>query len=126
MFMYMPFGVQSAYKGDEKAFAAEAFRQAENKKPAHKAAPLAPIAPMLLQAEKHWNGGQVSRVTVNNPGDANATIQLTREAETKLSSTRQSMQFDGVSGAFISSIGDETSTAVEARGVLYGLSLIHI
>ncbi|ABR90254.1 Uncharacterized conserved protein [Janthinobacterium sp. Marseille] len=121
MFLYMPFGVQSAYKGDEKAFTAEAFRQAENKKPANKAAPLAPIGPMLVQAEKHWNGGQVSRVTVNNPGDANATIQITREPETKLSNTRQSMQFDGVSGAFISSIGDETSTAVEARGVLYGL-----
>ncbi|MFC7286525.1 PepSY-associated TM helix domain-containing protein [Herminiimonas glaciei] len=121
MFLYMPFGVQSAYKGDEKAFTAEAFRQAENKKPAHKAAPLAPIGPMLVQAEKHWNGGQVSRVTINNPGDANATIQVTREPETKLSNTRQSMQFDGVSGAFISSIGDETSTAVEARGVLYGL-----
>lgn len=123
MFMYMPFGIQAAYKGDDKAFTAEAFRQAENKKPAHIAAPLAPLAPMLAQAEKHWNGGSIGRVTINNPGDANATIQITREQEKKLSNSRQSMQFDGVSGAYISSIGDETSNAVEARGVLYGLHI---
>jgi uncharacterized iron-regulated membrane protein len=123
MFLYMPFGIQAAYKGDDKAFNAEAFRQAENKKPANISAPLAPLAPMLAQAEKHWNGGAVGRVTINNPGDAHATVQITREQEKKLSNSRQSMQFDGVSGAYLSSVGDETSTAVEARGVLYGLHI---
>lgn len=121
MFMYMPFGAQVAYKGDEKAFNAETFRQAENKKPANKPAQLTSIAPLLAQAEKHWNGGQAGRITINNPGDANATIQVTREPEKKLSISRQSMQFDGVNGTFLSAIGDEESAAAETRGVLFGL-----
>ncbi|MES2026382.1 MAG: PepSY-associated TM helix domain-containing protein [Pseudomonadota bacterium] len=121
MFMYMPFGAQVAYKGDEKAFNAETFRQAENKKPANKPAQLTAIAPLLAQAEKHWNGGQASRITINNPGDANATIQVTREPEKKLSHSQQSMQFDGVTGAYLSAIGDKESAAAETRGVLFGL-----
>jgi hypothetical protein len=110
-----------AYKGDEKAFNAETFRQAENKKPANKPAQLTAIAPLLAQAEKHWNGGQASRITINNPGDANATIQVTRELEKKLSHSQQSMQFDGVTGAYLSAIGDKESAAAETRGVLFGL-----
>ncbi len=121
MFMYMPFGAQVAYNGDEKTFLAESFRQAEVKKPAGQPAQLAAIAPMMAQAEQHWNGGQVGRLTINNPGDANATIQIRREQEKKLSHLRQSMQFDGASGAMISTMGDEASAAAETRGVLYGL-----
>lgn len=121
MFMYMPFGAQVAYNGDEKTFLAESFRQAEVKKPAREAAPLVALEPLMAQAEKHWNGGQVGRLTINNPGDANATIQITRGGETKLSNLRQSMQFDGVSGNLISTMGDDASGAAETRGVLYGL-----
>lgn len=121
MFMYMPYGAQVAYNGDEKAFLAESFRQAEIKKPAGQAAALAPLAPMIAQAEKHWDGGQIGRIVINNPGDANATIQITREREKKLSHLRQSMQFDGVSGTMISTMGDDTSAAAESRGVLFGL-----
>lgn len=121
MFMYMPFGAQVAYNGDEKTFLAESFRQAEVKKPAGQPAQLAALGPMIAQAEKHWDGGQVGRVTINNPGDVNATIQITRGGEKKLSHLRQSMQFDGVTGEMISTMGDEASGAAETRGVLYGL-----
>lgn len=122
MFMYMPFGAQVAYNGDEKAFLAESFRQAEVKKPAGQPAQLAALEPMIAQAEKHWNGGQIGRLTINNPGDANATIQITRQRDDKqLSHLRQSMQFDGTTGALISTMGDEVSAAAESRGVLYGL-----
>jgi len=76
---------------------------------------------MIAQAEKHWRGGEIGRVTINNPGDANATIQITREPEKRLSHLRQSMQFDGVNGELISTMGDDASGAAETRGVLYGL-----
>jgi uncharacterized iron-regulated membrane protein len=121
MFMYMPFGAQVAYNGDEKTFTAEVFPQAENKKPARQPAQLTAIAPLMAQAERQWDGGQVGRITINNPGDANATIQVAREQKKKLSHLRQSMQFDGTTGALISTMGDDVSGAAESRGVLFGL-----
>jgi hypothetical protein len=121
MFMLMPSGVQVAYHGDQKAFFAEAFPQGEIRKPVHQAAPLTALSPLLAQAERHWDGGQVGRVFINNPGDAHATVNLIRQPERKLSSTRQAMQFDGVSGALLTTTGDQPSGASESRGVLFGL-----
>lgn len=121
MFMLMPSGVQMAYKGDGKTFQKEAFPQPVLTKPAHQAAPLTPLQPLMTQAERHWGGGQVGRIFINNPGDAHATINIIRKPERKLSSTRQSMQFDGVSGAVLMTIGDQQSGAIESRGVLFGL-----
>ncbi|WP_076593580.1 PepSY-associated TM helix domain-containing protein [Herminiimonas arsenitoxidans] len=123
MFMYMPFGAQVAYKGDEKTFLAEALPQGENRKFVGQPASLTALAPLMAQAEKHWNGGEVGRVTITNPGDASATIQIRREPEKKLSIARQTMQFDGVSGALITTTGDEVSGAAESRNVLFGLHM---
>jgi len=123
MFMYMPAGVDAVYKGDQKAFQADIFPAAENKKPAGKPAPLAPLGPMILQAQKHWGGGEVDRITVNNAGDANATVNISRQQGQKLSYLRQAVQFDGVSGGMTSTTGDTPSGAAESRGVLMGLHL---
>jgi uncharacterized iron-regulated membrane protein len=121
MFMYMPYGAQVAYKGGEKAFFAESVPQAEVKKPASQPAPLVALEPLMAQAGQHWKGGKIGRLIINNPGDTNASVQITREQEKRLSHSRQSMQFDGVSGALIATAGDEESAAAETRGVLYGL-----
>lgn len=123
MFMLMPAGVDTMYKGDGKAFQTEAFPQPILKKPAHQAASLTPLLPLIAQAEKHWNDGQVGRLFINNPGDAHATVNIIREPEKKLSSVRQSMQFDGVSGALLMTIGDQPSGAIDSRGVLFGLHM---
>lgn len=121
MFMLMPSGVQVAYNGDQKAFFAEAFPQGVSRKPAHQSAPLTALQPLMAQAERHWDGGQAGRIFINNPGDAHATINIIRQPERKLSSTRQAMQFDGVSGALLTTTGDQPSGALESRGVLFGL-----
>ncbi|WP_293775782.1 PepSY-associated TM helix domain-containing protein [uncultured Oxalicibacterium sp.] len=123
MFMYMPSGAQVAYSGDQKAFFAEVFPNRGERPAAGTAAPLAPVAPMIAQAKKHWGGGEIDRVTINNAGDANATVSITRQQEQKLSNSRQSVQFDGVTGAMTSFEGDAPSAAVESRGVLMGLHL---
>ncbi|GGC01402.1 membrane protein [Oxalicibacterium flavum] len=125
MFLYMPIGAQVAYNGDEKTFFAEVFPNAENKKPAGVAVPLAPLGPMIAQAQKHWGGGEVDRITVNNAGDANATVNISRQLGPKLSYLRQAVQFDGASGALIATTGDTPSGAAESRGVLMGLHIAH-
>ncbi|HWU98501.1 MAG TPA: PepSY-associated TM helix domain-containing protein [Oxalicibacterium sp.] len=125
MFLYMPAGYQAVYNGDQKALIADVFPSSKETPAAGKPASLTAIAPLLAQAAQHWNGGQADRITVNHPGDANATIVVTRQYEKRLSYLRPSMRFNGVNGALISSSGDEVNGAAETRGVLYGLHMGH-
>ncbi|HWK70084.1 MAG TPA: PepSY-associated TM helix domain-containing protein [Burkholderiaceae bacterium] len=121
MFVVMPSGVQTAYPDNAKAFFAEAFPQPAISKPAHLPASLVPMAPLVAQAEKHWNGGHAGRVFIDNPGDAKSSVNVIRLPEKELSYVRQSMQFDGSTGALIATMGDTSSAAAQARGVLFGL-----
>lgn len=123
MFMYMPWGPQVVYKGNQDAFLAEVFPAsgARDPKPSGRAAPLAPVGPMVAQASAHWGGAPVGRITVNNPNDGNATISLTRQDGRVISSSQPGMVFNGVTGEVLSITGDTEGAAVQTRGVLYGL-----
>jgi uncharacterized iron-regulated membrane protein len=121
MFIVMPFGIQSAYQGNDKAFFADAFPQPAISKPTHRPAPITSMAPLVAQAEEHWNGGHVGRIYIDNPGDAGASVNLIRLPEKDVSYVRQSMQFDGPTGILRGTIGDASSAAAETRGVLFGL-----
>lgn len=125
MFMYMPWAQQVAYKGDQKVFQAEIFPAfaSGNAKRTGQAAPLTPIAPLIEQASKHWDGGYVGRISVNNPNDAGATITLTRKDSHDISFDQPSMVFSGATGKLLSTAGDTARPAAETRGVLYGLHL---
>ncbi len=125
MFMYMPWGGQVAYKGDQDKFFAEVFASsgARDPKPSGVAAALAPIAPMLAQASTHWHGAAVDRITINNPNDGAATITLLQQAGHGISSAQPVMVFNGVTGALQSTVGDDPGAAAQTRGVMYGLHL---
>lgn len=125
MFMYMPAGIQTAYKGDQDSFFGEVFPSAKNGKAAGKAAALTPLQPLLAQAEQHWHGTPAVGITINHPGDANATIQIRRQEEKGLNYIQPSMQFNGVSGALMSTDSENLGGANATRGVLYGLHLGH-
>lgn len=126
MFMYMPWGIQTVYKGDQNAFFADVFPVVGGRaKPANQPGQLTAIGPLVEQAQKHWEGGALSTVVVNNPGDANATIVITRQKARTLSYLQPSMVFNGSTGELISSAGDEPSGAATTRGVLYGLHMGH-
>jgi uncharacterized iron-regulated membrane protein len=124
MFMYMPSGVDATYKGDQQAFFADVFPTAQRGPAAGRPMALAPIAPIVEQAEQQWKGSAAS-ITINHPGDANATVSITRQYYKHLSYLRPSMQFNGTTGALIASHGDTASGAAETRGVLYGLHMAH-
>ncbi len=125
MFLYMPWGPQVAYKGNEKAFTGEVFPAAgpRDPQPSGIAAPLAPIGPLILQANAHWQGAQIGRITVNNPNDAAATVTLSRRDNADMGSTQPAMVFDGVSGKLLSSTDGALGPALQTRSVLYGLHL---
>ncbi|WP_432239382.1 PepSY-associated TM helix domain-containing protein [Herbaspirillum robiniae] len=128
MFMLMPWGVQANYqdKGGESAFFEEVFPVGAGRvKPAGVAAPLAPLGPIAEQAQRHWNGAPLATIVVNNPGDANATIVITRQKTRTLSYLQPGMVFNGTTGAMTSAVGDEPSGTAVTRGALYGLHMGH-
>ncbi|WP_336693162.1 PepSY-associated TM helix domain-containing protein [Delftia acidovorans] len=91
-------------------------------KPSGRAAPLAPLSDMVRQAEQRWGAGQVERLNVNLPGDANARVTAIRGENGRVSISPQFMMFDGVSGQLLQA-QDSVGAAAETRGVLYALHL---
>lgn len=126
MFLYMPWGAQNAYKGDEKTFFAEAFpSRNDDAKPSGEHVALAQLGPMVTQAMQHWQGTPPGRITVNRPNDATATISMTRQGENSVSSKQPVMRFNGTTGELIGTQGDDLSGAMQTHGVLYGLHVAH-
>jgi uncharacterized iron-regulated membrane protein len=128
MFMIMPWGVQTAYKdkGGESAFFEEVFPVGAGRiQPAGVPALLAPLKPIVEQARQHWNGAPLATIVINNPGDANATIVVTRQKTRTLSYLQPGMIFNGTTGALTSSMGDDPSATAVTRGALYGLHMGH-
>ncbi len=128
MFMIMPWGVQTAYqdKGGESAFFEEVFPSGAGRgKPAGVAAPLVALAPLAAQAQQHWQGAPLALVVVNHPGDAKATVVVTRQKMATLSYLQPAMLFNGVTGVEQAAVGEQPSQTAVTRGVLYGLHLGH-
>jgi uncharacterized iron-regulated membrane protein len=124
MLMYMPFGPQVTYKGDQQAFTAEVFPASgpRDPKPSGIATPLTPMAPLVAQAQQRWGEGAIARINVHNPGDAVATITLSRKAQ-DMSSAQPAMMFNGSTGKLLSEVGEDRGAVITTRSVLYGLHL---
>ena len=119
MTLYMPWGVMTAYQGDQKAFIADVFPQPVTPKPAGQPGTLTAIEPLLAQAQARW-GQPAGRITVFNPMDANAVIELRPIDERRISLNGPTMTFQGSSGVLLSERADDAPAAA-TRGVLYGL-----
>ncbi|MDC8758981.1 PepSY-associated TM helix domain-containing protein [Janthinobacterium fluminis] len=125
MFLYMPVGVSAAYKDNGDAFFDEAFPRFErNVKASGQRVPLTPLRPLLEQAERRW-GTAAGAIAVSFPGDANATVTLTRPQGAALSHQRATLHFDGATGALLGSGGEQPAPAAATQGVMVGLHLAH-
>jgi uncharacterized iron-regulated membrane protein len=124
MLIYMPWGVQANYQYDPGAFLVEAFPNPLHEEPVGRFGRLTAIEPLLQQARSHWGGVLPASVTIDHPGDAGARIQMHRDARGRLSSSGQTIIFDGTSGEMLWATEEEPG-AMQARGVLYGLHLAH-
>jgi uncharacterized iron-regulated membrane protein len=122
MVMLMPAGIQAVYE-NPRQYTDEVFKSFKVTPPLNQPAPTVPIAPLVAQAEQHWHG-RVGRVTVNNPGDAGATVTLVRDAADGVSYGRLApyMRFNGVTGEWQEG-EDELSATVQTAGVVTGLHL---
>lgn len=120
--MLMPAGILAAYE-NPRQYTEDMFPGVKVTPPRHQPAPLIAIAPLVAQMEQRWQG-RIGRITVNNPGDAGATVTLTRNAADGVSYGRLSpyARFDGVTGALLAG-QDALSPTVRTAGVIVGLHL---
>ncbi|MFJ2691738.1 PepSY-associated TM helix domain-containing protein [Pseudomonas sp. NPDC087336] len=125
MAMVMPASMLAAYKGDAQGFYSEVFPAADTPPPAGQPAPLVALAPLLEQAREQWAGGRAARLTVSNPGDANASVVLAREsADRVVYDYGSAVTFNGVSGQLLDSTPPRTLPMAIAGG-FYGLHMGH-
>jgi uncharacterized iron-regulated membrane protein len=122
MFMYLPSGVQAVYHDKSDAFYADLNGSpAGNAKPSPELAPLAPMGAMVAEASRIWHGAPVGRITVNNPGRANATVNMVLQEGRDMTQHLPNLSFDGASGKLVSDAQAQAGGAVQTRGVMYGL-----
>ncbi|RON81997.1 peptidase [Pseudomonas chlororaphis] len=123
MSMVMPASILATYGEDSRALFNEAFPATSNAPAAGRPAPLVQLEPLLQQAREQWPGGRVGRITVNNPGDANASVNVMRHGgDQVVRDFGSAVSFDGVSGKLLQ-VAPPQSPIVAIRGGFYGLHM---
>jgi len=125
MTMVMPASILAAYEGDERVFFDEVFPASSTPEPAGKPAQLTALASLLEQAHERWSGGGVGRLTVNNPGDANASVVLVRDGVDRVvHDFGSALTFNGVTGQILGTT-PERPLPLAIAGAFYGLHMGH-
>ena len=124
MAMVMPASILASYNGDVRTFYDEVFPASKTPERANRAAPLSPMAPLLAKASEQWAGGSTARLTVNNPGDANASVVLSRRGDRVVHDFGRAVTFNGVTGERLGST-PEQPVAMAVGGTFYGLHMGH-
>ncbi|QDK35116.1 PepSY domain-containing protein [Sphingomonas sp. IC081] len=116
--MYMPWGVLANYAAPA-TFQEAVFGTSHDGVAAGKPASLPELAPLMHRAAAAWGGREVGIVRVTNPGDAAATIELTRASKDALGSRGEVLVFD-VQGRQIGG-SPAPGPAVRTESVMIGL-----
>lgn len=125
MAMVMPASILASYKGDARGFYDEVFPASSTPELADKPGQLAPMAPLLERARAQWSGGRVARLTVNHPGDANASVVLVRDgADRVVHDAGSAMTFSGVTGQLLGATPQQ-ALPMAIAGSFYGLHMGH-
>ena len=117
--MYMPWGVVTAYKGDEMRFYVDSGLMPELRGPAGRPGTLAPLSGMIAQAAAA-RGEAPEGVSVYNPGDAAASVVAIFEEPHGLAHEHPQLAFDGNAGTVLGSNG-ATRAAAKTSTVMLGL-----
>lgn len=91
---------QVAYQGDRRAFGSEAFDLFDRAK-VDKPGTLASLDEMVTRARESWEGDAPRFVTVRNPGDAAAVVQVSRANDDRVRAAADVASFDGTTGQLL-------------------------
>jgi uncharacterized iron-regulated membrane protein len=119
----MPWPAAALYGDDLTALYADMAPGAVIRPASGTKAPLAPIAPMLRQAQAYF-GAPVGRIYIFNPGDAAAVVTAYPTELQAIGYLPAEVSFDGASGKPIKA-WTERRTALRAYQTIYGLHLAH-
>jgi len=117
----MPWAMTAAYGSDLVKLYQDLAPGVAQRAPSGEHVPLAPVAPMLREAQRQL-GGTIGRVYVINPGDKAAVITVFRSDADQLGFTPAEMSFDGATGKPLSK-WQENRPAVQTYNVVYGLHM---
>ncbi|AWN38158.1 PepSY-associated TM helix domain-containing protein [Methylobacterium radiodurans] len=121
--LYMPWGVRTAYKGDEIRYFVEAGLMPELRWATGKPGTLTPLGPVV--AASVARGGEAPEgLSVWNPGDAAATVVAIFEEPHGLSHHHPQIAFDGQTGAVLGQTG-AVGAATGTGTVMAGLHMGH-
>ncbi|WP_066684048.1 PepSY domain-containing protein [Caulobacter sp. CCH9-E1] len=120
MSLYMPWGMVANY-GSTEAYFDAVFPRAEAVR-RQGPAPLIPLGPVMVKASEVWGGGRPWIVSVTNPGDRSARIEVTRHSGDQLSNLGGSLTFDGVTGRLLTREPD-MGPGRRTAAVMYGLHM---
>ena len=121
--LLMPWGALSAFGNDEAALARALNPAAIDRAATGKPAPLAPIRPILDEAQRRFQGGLVD-IAIIHPGDAAAVITVTRAEDARVGTQAATLSFDGVSGRLLAA-HDEHRPGLATYNLLYALHMAH-
>lgn len=118
----MPWGIVANYGNDLAAAYHDLTPGAVDRRAAGRPGALAPIAPMLREAERRFGGAPFSRVSLANPGDAASVVTVYRSDAARIGATVAEVSFDGSSGRVIGA-WSEQRPALQTYAVIYGLHM---
>lgn len=118
----MPWGIVANYGNDLAAAYHDLTPGAVDRPATGRPATLAPIAPMLREAERRFGGAPFSRVSIANPADAASVVTVYRSDAAQIGATVAEVSFDGPSGRVIGA-WVEHRPAVRTYAVIYGLHM---
>ena len=125
MSMVMPAPIVASYGDDSRAFFSELFPATDNAPALGQPGKLLPLMPMYQQAREHWAGGHVGRLAVNNPADANASVNVSRAgSDSVVHASGSTLSFNGTTGELLRGSA-EPSLATAIGGSFYGLHMGH-
>lgn len=123
MSMVMPAPIVASYGNDSRAFFNEVFPATDNAPALGQPGTLLPLLPMYEQARAQWAGGHVGRLVVNNPSDANASVNVVRAgADRVVHDFGSTVSFNGSTGERLR-VSAEQSLPAAIGGSFYGLHM---
>lgn len=118
----MPWGVQANYGKNTAAMFADLVPGAISRPPAGRPGTLAPIAPMIAEAERRFGGGHVGLVSVLAPKDAASLVVVYQADDGSITTSPEAVSFDGTTGRVLAD-ARESRGVVKAYDAVYGLHL---
>jgi len=110
--VFFPGTWQAAYSGDRAAFNREVFGVYQRPQ-ANQSAPLGSLDAMAREAARRWGGARPSTVRVRNAGDAASVVEMRHASLHEVSTSRDAIYFDGVTGDVLAHLQDKPAGVVQ-------------